>query len=172
MFIFCRWSFATHGCIFGFSRLIVFLNCCTSNTSRNVARSFQRSCNQYCLPHRVRCDHGLENVHVGVIIINILRGENRGSIITRESVHSQRIERMWPDVFKEVASSFYAQFYRMEDAGILVADDPVQCAQMWTDNHSGWLTDGIHLSTEQLIVVNNALSDNASDETRYFAVVS
>lgn len=61
--------------------------------------------------------------------MNILRGLNRGSIITGKSVHNQRIERMWRDVFREVASLFYAEFYRMDDMGILNPEDPVHlCA--------------------------------------------
>lgn len=75
-----------------------------------------------------RCDRGMENFHVGVCM-NILRGLNRGSIITGKSVHNQRIERMWRDVFREVALLFYAEFYRMEDMGILNPEDPVHlCA--------------------------------------------
>lgn len=129
LFVLCyRWGFATHGCVDGFSRVIVFLRCCTANTAEQVATSFIAACNKYGLPHRVRSDHGLENFNVG-ILMNILRGQNRGSIITGKSVHNQRIERLWRDVFKEVVSTFYSEFYAMEDAGILVADDPLhRCA--------------------------------------------
>jgi hypothetical protein len=101
----CRWGFATHGCIDGYSRIIVFLRCCTANTAEQVATSFLVACRKFGLPQRVRCDHGAENFHVG-LLMNILQGLGRGSIITGESVHNQRIERLWRDVFKMLFRRF------------------------------------------------------------------
>ena len=93
-----------------------------------VATSFLQACNKYGLPERVRCDRGMENFHVG-LLMNILRGPERGSIITGQSVHNQRIERLWRDVFKDVISSFYNEFYGFEDSGYLNAEDKIhRCA--------------------------------------------
>ena len=43
----------------------------------------------------------------------------RGSIITGESTHNQRIERLWRDVFNGVLCFYYNLFYFMEESSVL-----------------------------------------------------
>ncbi|KAF5308923.1 hypothetical protein FQR65_LT00005 [Abscondita terminalis] len=117
-----RWGFVTHGCIDGYSRTIIYLSCETNITANTVLNLFVPAINKYGLPSRVRSDHGFENYFVAVLM-NSIRGVRRGSHITGKSVHNQRIERLWRDVFIQVVDTYYKTFYNMEKEGILNPED-------------------------------------------------
>ena len=106
----------------------MYMRCSTTNRADDVLGAFASACESYGVPSRVRCDHGGENVLVGVLM-NLLRGSHRGSFITGRSVHNQRVERLWRDVHKEVTQPLYMKFYDMEDSGKLQTDDDLhRCA--------------------------------------------
>ncbi|XP_071852282.1 uncharacterized protein [Apostichopus japonicus] len=120
-----RWGFVTHGGIDGYSRMVVYLNCSTTNQADVVQRSFVQAAKRYGLPSRVRSDYGSENIDVA-LLMNLLRGSGRGSHITGQSVHNERIERLWRDVHKDVTSTFYKEFYKLEDNDLLHIDSPTE----------------------------------------------
>ena len=113
-----RWSFIIVGCIDGYSRLPVVIECANNNKAKTVLNCFLKGVEEFGLPSRVRSDKGLENVLVADYMVEKM-GANRGSMITGKSTHNQRVERLWRDVYEGVLSLFYQLFYFMEDSGIL-----------------------------------------------------
>ncbi|KAA0706662.1 hypothetical protein E1301_Tti014012 [Triplophysa tibetana] len=113
-----RWGLVIHGAIDGYSRLITYLNCNANNRAATVLTQFLKATCVYGLPSRVRSDHGGENTQVA-LFMNVVHGVEHRSHITGESVHNQRIERLWRDVFLHVLHSFYNEFYSLEDNGTL-----------------------------------------------------
>jgi hypothetical protein len=70
------------------------------------------------------------------------RGTSRNSFIAGTSVHNQRIERLWRDVFT-ATGSFYSIFYKLEDMKIL--------------DHGNSI-DKFCLQTASMVLINKTLS--------------
>jgi len=109
-----------HGGIDGFTRIPVFLKCSTNNRADTVLNVFLEATQEYGLPSRVRSDKGGKNTAVSLYMLqHPLHGPGRRSMITGRSVHDQRIERLWHDLFEGETYIYYYLFYYLEDNGLL-----------------------------------------------------
>ena len=121
-----RWRFVVHGCVDGYSRKIMFLQCSTNNQASTVCQLFLNAVERYGLPSRVRGDQGVENVDVASYMFNHpIRGPGRGSYLSGKSCHNQRIEHFWRDLFHGCLFLFYYTFSFLEDNGYLSVNDEI-----------------------------------------------
>lgn len=108
-----RWRFVLHGGIDGYSRTIVYLECSNNNRATTVLSTFLKGVSLFGLPDRVRSDYGGENVDVWRYMV-ATHNNDSSRVITGSSVHNERIERLWRDVHRCVAS-VYADLFRQMD---------------------------------------------------------
>ncbi|KAJ8388901.1 hypothetical protein AAFF_G00126570 [Aldrovandia affinis] len=101
-----RYGIVIFGGIDGFSRKIMYLHASNNNKAATALEYFLESTRKHGFPSRVRGDQGVENVDIARCMFQV-RGCGTGSFISGKSVHNQRIERLWRDVWNVVSNIYY-----------------------------------------------------------------
>ncbi|XP_026063257.1 uncharacterized protein LOC113046621 [Carassius auratus] len=110
------------GGIDGFSRKILYLDAAANNKASTAFSFFLEGIHKHGWPSRVRGDQGVENVDIARCMFSV-RGTGRGSFISGKSVHNQRIEHLWCDVWSAVSCKYYEVLHTMEEERVLDLSD-------------------------------------------------
>ncbi|KAM6952077.1 uncharacterized protein PEZ65_009296 [Lycodopsis pacificus] len=113
-----RYNIVIFGGIDGFSRKIFYLNAARNNKAETALGFFMDGVQKHGWPSRVRADQGVENVDIARCMFTV-RGTGRGSFIAGKSVHNQRVERLWRDVWNAVTSQYYNLLHILEEDGFI-----------------------------------------------------
>ncbi|XP_063755948.1 uncharacterized protein LOC134875336 isoform X1 [Eleginops maclovinus] len=125
-----RYNMVIFGGIDGYSRKIMYLNAGSNNTASTALQYFLDGVRRFGWPYKVRGDQGVENVSIAQMMFTV-RGTGHGSFISGKSVHNQRIERLWRDVWTGVTHIYYDVLHNPEEDGSLDISDNLHlfCAQ-------------------------------------------
>ncbi|XP_077065660.1 uncharacterized protein LOC143718491 [Siphateles boraxobius] len=113
-----RYNIVIFGGIDGFSRKIMYLGAADNNRSDTTLSFFSQAVEEFGYPLKVRADQRGENVGVARLMFSV-RGPDSNCFIAGKSVHNQRVERLWRDLWMGVTSVFYHILHTLEEQGML-----------------------------------------------------
>uniref|UniRef100_A0A672GNA6 Integrase core domain-containing protein n=1 Tax=Salarias fasciatus TaxID=181472 RepID=A0A672GNA6_SALFA len=118
-----RRSYSVRGPL-SLNNISLLIRLSTNNKASTAFSFFMRSTMVHGLPSRVRADQGVENLDIARYMF-ATRGTGRASFISGKSVHNQRVERLWRDVWVAVTSKYHDILHFLEEDGLLDISDVV-----------------------------------------------
>ena len=88
----------------------------TNNNKGTVLKLFEEAIIDYGGPSRIQTAKGGENTLIWELMVKIM-GNERGSFLSSSSIHNQRIERLWRNLWNAVCCMFYYMLQAMEVQG-------------------------------------------------------
>ncbi|XP_032360272.1 uncharacterized protein zgc:174680 [Etheostoma spectabile] len=113
-----RYGIVIFAGIDGYSRKIMYLGASNNNKASTALGFFMSSVEKFGFPLRVRGDQGVENVGIAHCMFTV-RGCGRASYISGKSVHNQRVERLWRDVWMAITCVYYELLHSLEEDCLL-----------------------------------------------------
>ena len=96
------------------------MGCSPNNCAQTVLTLFVKGVSQFGLPNRIRCDRGVENYDIAMYMLtHPLRCSTVNLVIVGKSVHNQRIERLWRDLYQGITSTYHYLFHHLEYVELL-----------------------------------------------------
>lgn len=118
-----HWRLVIHAGIDGYSHCVVFVKCSNNNCAATVLNAFLEGVSVFGMPMRVRTDHGGGNTEIWKHMLTTTGQQS--SVLTGNSVHNERVERLWRDITRCVSSLYISIFRRLESEGLLASDNEV-----------------------------------------------
>ena len=112
------WRFVIHGAIEGYS-LVVLMNCSANNFAQTVLTLIVKAVSVWITCQDLLWPRGGE-FNVAIFMLTHPLWESAiNPVIVGKSVHNQKIERLWRDLFQGVSCTYYYLFYHLEEIGLL-----------------------------------------------------
>ena len=112
-----HWGLVIHGCIDGYSRLVIYLYWCKNNRAETVKPQFLEVTRLFLAETRT-FRSWYKNIEVADEMLKNLWILSK-SFLNGLSAHNQKIERLWKDVLHYVLHYYIDWFYFMEANEIL-----------------------------------------------------
>lgn len=132
-----QFGFAIHGCVDGFSRMVLWLEVATTNNDPKVTAYYYLNTAKSLkfLPTILRCDKGSENGLIGLLQVCLRKhhpdkfaGEN--SFVQGKSTRNQRIESYWGRMRQHTVDYYIQLFKCMQERNLFNGSNlHIKCLQ-------------------------------------------